>query len=79
MFESQQKPTGTSYTTTAALLAVALVVSPAVLIISRPFGHIALGFAIGCSALCLGLAWVNWKTSSRVSIPSIETPKGKGK
>ncbi|HTP85936.1 MAG TPA: hypothetical protein VMJ34_03275 [Bryobacteraceae bacterium] len=79
MFESQQKPTGTSYTTTAALLAVALVVSPAVLIISRPFGRIALGFAIACSVLCLVLAWVNWKTSSRLSVPSLETPRGKAK
>jgi hypothetical protein len=78
MFESQQKPTGTSYTTTAALLAVALVVSPAVLMISRPFGHIALGFAIGCSLICLGLAWVNWKKSSQLTVPSIETPEGKG-
>jgi hypothetical protein len=79
MFESQQKSTGTSYTTTATLLTVAFIVSPAVLIMSRPFGHVALGFAIGCSAICAALAWVNWRKSSRLSVPMVETPEGKGK
>jgi len=79
MFESQQKPTGTSYTTTATLLTVAFIVSPAILIMSRPFGHVAPGFAIGCSAICAAWAWVNRRQSSQLSVPSIETPAGKEK
>jgi hypothetical protein len=71
MFDSQQKSTGTGYTTSVALLAVALIFSPAVLIASRPFGYVSLSVAIACSTVCLALAWINWKKSSQLSIPSI--------
>ena len=73
MFDPSQKPTGTSYITTVALLALAFVFSPAVLVISRPFGYLALWLAIACSAVCVTLAWVNWRRSSQLSIPSIES------
>ena len=36
MFDSHRKSTGTQYTTTGTLLIVALVVSPAVLVMSSP-------------------------------------------
>jgi len=71
MFDSNQKPTGTGYTSTVALLAVAFVFSPVVLFISRPVGYVTASLAIACSVLCAGWAWVNWKKSSQLSIPSI--------
>ncbi len=77
MFDSCQKPTGTAYSTTIALLAVAFVFSPAVLVVSRPFGYVALSLAVACSALCVTLAWFNWRKSSRLSIPSIAPRGGK--
>lgn len=79
MFDSQQKSTGTGYTTTVALLAMAFVFVPAVLVISRPFSHFALLLAIACSAICVIWAWINWKKSSRLTIPSIEVGAGKAK
>lgn len=75
MLESYQKSTGTGYTTTVALLAVAFVFSPAVLFISRPFGYGAASLALACSVLCAGWAWVNWKKSSRLSMPSIASER----
>lgn len=63
MFAQSQK-SGTGYTTMVALLSVAFVFSPAVLVMSRPFGYIALSLAITCSAICVALAWVNWKKLS---------------
>lgn len=71
MFDSHQKPTGTGYTTTVALLAVAFVFSPVVLFISRPIGYVTASLAIACSVFCAGWAWVNWKKSSQLSMPSI--------
>ena len=71
MFDSQQKSTGTQYTTTVAFLLVGLVFSPAVLAVTRPIGYVSLALASVCSASCLLLAWLNWKSSSRLTIPSI--------
>lgn len=71
MFVSGDKPTGTTYTPTAALLIVAFVFIPAVLIISRPFGDASLFVAIACSAICVGLARLSWMKFSRLSISSI--------
>ena len=71
MFASQ-KSAGTGYTTTAAYLAVAFIFSPALLVISRPLGFVSVSLAIGCSALCLAMAWANWKKSSQLSRPSIQ-------
>jgi hypothetical protein len=77
MFDSNQKSTGTGYTPTVALLVVAFVVSPIVLIMSRPLGYVSVSLAIGCSVSCATLAWVNWKRSSQISIPSIVTQKAR--
>jgi hypothetical protein len=71
MLESYQKPTGTGYTTTVALLAMAFLFSPALLFISRPFGYGAVSLAIACSTMCAGWAFVNWKKSSQLTMPSI--------
>ena len=75
MLESYQKSTGTGYTPTVALLAVAFVFSPAVLFISRPFGYGALSLAVACSALCAGWAFFSWKKSSQLTMPSIATKR----
>jgi hypothetical protein len=72
MFDSQQKSTGTGYTKTVALLAVAFVFIPGLLLMSRPFGYVSLSLAVACSAICLVMARVNWKKSSQLSMPSIE-------
>jgi hypothetical protein len=54
---------GNRYTTTIGYLAVALIFIPALLVISRPVGYLSLSLAIGCSAVCLAIAWGNWKKS----------------
>ncbi|HYL34648.1 MAG TPA: hypothetical protein VEV17_01905 [Bryobacteraceae bacterium] len=77
MFDAQQKSTGTGYTATAALLSMAFIFIPAILMVSRPFGYFALALAIGCSALCATLAWMLWRKFSRRSIPSIAIQKGR--
>lgn len=71
MFDAQQKATGTDYTTTVTYLVVAFVFSPAILVLSRGWGYLSVSLAIACSALCVWMAWLNWKNSSRLSIPSI--------
>jgi hypothetical protein len=71
MFDSHLKSTGRDYTVTVALLAVAFIFSPAVLIASQPFGYWLLSSAIACSAISGTWAWVHWKKSSQLSIPSI--------
>jgi len=73
MFDSHQKPTGTQYTMTIALLVVAFIFSPAVLYVSRPFGYASLALALACSALCVVLSAIHWKKYSQRTIPSLET------
>jgi hypothetical protein len=72
MFTSQAS-TGSGYTRTVAYLAVAFIFSPAVLFVSR--GFIAISLAIACSALCVALAWLNWRKFSRLSIASAESQR----
>jgi hypothetical protein len=72
MFASGQKATGTEYTATVAFLVVAFLFSPAILFFFRPLGYLSVSLAIGCSALCVALALVNWKKASQLTIPSIE-------
>ena len=78
MFDSQ-KSMGSGYTTTVALLTVAFIFIPAVLVVSRPVGYVSLSLAIACGALCVTLAWVNRKKSSQLSIPSIAIQGAKAK
>jgi drug/metabolite transporter (DMT)-like permease len=79
MFDSDQKSTGTGYTTTVALFIMAFIFCPAVLIVSRPVGWVSLSLAIACSALCVILAWVNWNKSSRLTIPPIAIQDARAK
>lgn len=71
MFDSNQKSSGTAYTSTVALLAIAFIVVPGFLLLSRSLGYASLLLAISASALCVVLASVTWKKSSQLSIPSI--------
>jgi hypothetical protein len=79
MFETSQKFTGTQYTATVALVAAAVIASPAVLLMSSPLGPVSYSIAVGCSGVCLVLAWFNWKRNSRLTMPSIEAPSLRGK
>jgi hypothetical protein len=79
MFDTQQKSTGTGYTTTVAFLVVAFVFSPAALLFSGRFGYISVSLAIVCSAICIALAWFTWKKSSQRSMPSIEIQEARAK
>jgi hypothetical protein len=72
MFATQQKSTGTGYTTTVAFLVVAFIFIPAALMFYGHYGYVSVSLAIAGSALCVGLAWMNWKKSSQLSMPSIE-------
>lgn len=72
MFETNQKSTGTGYTTTVAFLIVAVVFIPAALMFIDNFGRVAVAIAAICSVLCLGLAWRSWQKSSQLSIPTME-------
>lgn len=77
MFTSQ-KSTGSGYTTTVAYLAGA-VFCPLIVVISRPVGYTAISLAIVGSALCVTLAWVNFRRSSQSSTPSIKPPRAVAK
>lgn len=74
MFDPSQKQTGTNYTTTVALLILAIIFSPALWLVSGPMGYPSLILALTGSASCAALAWVNWKKSSELTMPSIENP-----
>jgi hypothetical protein len=79
MFDAQQKSTGTGYTRTVTFLVIAFILIPAVLVVSRPLGYVSVSLAVAFSALCIALAWVTWKKSSQLSIPSIASQDVKSK
>ena len=69
------KFTGREYTTTFAWLAMAGVFIPAVALVVRP-GYLGLSFAGIAILACVALAWITWKKSSRLTIPSIAKSRG---
>lgn len=79
MFESNEKSTGTEYVTTVALVVLALVFCPAVLIVSGPPGFLSVLLAVGFSAGCGTLAWFNWHKYSRLTIPTLEARRPRAK
>ena len=79
MFETNQQNTGTQYTATVALLVAAFIFSPALLILSRPFGYVSVVVAVVGSALCIVLAWLQWTKHSQLTIPSVLTRNPKSK
>jgi hypothetical protein len=67
MFDACQKSAGTDYTKLAALLAIALVFSPAALLFFRPVGYLSVFLAIAFSGACLTLAALGWRKSSQLT------------
>ena len=74
MSDSQGRYAGTRYTVGVAMLVVACVFSPAVLLLSRPAGYVAPAMALACSISCVAFAFINWKKHSELTIPSITSP-----
>lgn len=72
MFDSHLKSTGRDYSMTIALLAFGLVFVPAVLVTSHSFGQGGLIVALVGGMLCLILGWLNWKSNSKLTIPTLE-------
>lgn len=79
MFDTQQKSTGTGYTTTVAFLVVAFIFIPAALMFWGHYGYVSISLTIAASALCVGLAWMTWRRSSQLSIPTISIPDARAK
>jgi small-conductance mechanosensitive channel len=75
LFDPQLNSTGREYTTMVALLVIAFIFIPVLLLVSSPSGYFMLSLAISASAICVVLAWVSWKKSSQVRVPSIGTPR----
>ena len=72
MFLTNQKSTGTCYTTTVTFLVMALVFCPALLVLARPLGYFALASLAAACAACLALAWLSWSRFSRLTVPSLD-------
>ena len=70
MFDTDRKSTGSHYTTTVALLVMAFIFSPALLVVSRPLGFVSVTLALAFSMLCVAFAWGNWRKHSPVPIPA---------
>ena len=70
MFDSETKYAGRHYTTTIAWIAVAVDFIPAMIFAVRPT-YVTLGLALICSVICLAMAWVSWRKSSRLETAAI--------
>ena len=70
MFDSGDRLPENKYTVTIALLLMAFVFSPAILLVSRPVGVVSMSVAGAGSLLCIALARLNWKRYSE--LPSIQ-------
>jgi hypothetical protein len=67
MFDACQKSAGTDYTKLAALLAIAVIFSPAAVLFFRPVGYLSVFLAIAISGACLTLAALSWRKSSQLT------------
>lgn len=68
MFDFHQESTETQSAAMVVVLAIAFILSPAVLIAPRPLVAILLAFS--CSAMFAAIAGVNWKKYALHTIPS---------
>jgi len=68
---SYQTYTGTDYNLTVALLVIALIFSPAMLLLSWPVDFLSAASAAALSTFCLGSAWVSWSRFSTLTIASV--------
>jgi len=73
MSNPQTKASGTRFTQTFAFLAMALIFSPALFILSGRYEPATILTAVAGSAICLLLARVSWTKHSRLTVPTIET------
>jgi hypothetical protein len=69
VFDPHLKSTGRDYTLTAAWLAIAAIFIPATLLALRP-GNLISSLAFLWAAVYVTMAWVTWKRSSKLTIPS---------
>lgn len=74
MFDTQQESSDTHYPITVALLIVAFVFSPLVLILSQASGYVAPSLALAFSACCVAWAWINCKPGE--SKPGVASSRG---
>ena len=77
MTNTRQKYADAQPASAIGLLVLALVFSPAVLVLSRPFGVASVSLAAVFSALCIVLAWFAWARDSQrptMSVVSQPTP-----
>jgi hypothetical protein len=73
VFDTYLKSTGRDYTKTVALLVIAVIFIPALLLVSGSSGYLSFSLAISGAAICVAFAWVSWKRSSQLSVASIGT------
>jgi hypothetical protein len=78
MSDPHQKSTSRDYTTTVAFLAIGFIFSPA-MFVALGVGYLSLSLAIALTLLCVTLAWVSWKRSTQLSVPSIATQRTEAK
>lgn len=71
MTDSRQIYAGVDYTPTVALVVFALVLSPALLVLSGPIGDLPAAAALAFSSVCLAVAWIQWTRFSTLSIASV--------
>ena len=72
----QQRFTGTDYTGTFAMLVIAFVFTPATLMVSGSFGLGSMSLSFAAAAFFSGLAWLNWRTYSTLTVSSILSAHG---
>lgn len=73
MFDTSLHSTGREHTITIALLAAAFIFIPALVAVWQPSNYLP---AIGASALCVTLAWFDWRRSQKIPTSPIAM-KGK--
>ncbi len=73
MLQTPQNSSGDDYATTVALLAGAFIFSPAVLLMSGPFGMWQVTLATVVSLAGVGLTWANWRRYTRLTVPSVSS------
>ncbi len=61
MFDTRQKSADTHYPITVALLIVAFVFSPLVLILSKASGYVAPSLSLAFGIFCVAWAWIKCK------------------
>lgn len=79
MFDPHLKSTGRDYSMTIAVLAFGLVFIPAVLVTSHSFGRGGMTAALVGVLICVALGWLNWRSNSKLTIPTLEDERTSGK